>query len=236
MDVRAYFLAPVPRWLAIGAFVSVGVAATGVTYFTTRKRYEQIIDERVRTEVAGTEKFLSSLSEKKYATPMEALNALEEDPTIEGVEVILKAENYAGETLVEKENHNVFDEVPERDKDFDFELEVPKRTPDKPYIIEYDEFYESENQTITLTWFEGDEVLADEKDEHIPNIDATVGEDNLLRFGYGSRDPNILYIRNEKMDVDFEVVKNEGKYTEQVLGFIQHEDKVRPRKFRTYDE
>lgn len=236
MDVKGYLLAPVPRWLTIGAIVSTGAASVGVTYFTMRKRYNQMVDDRVRKEVAGTEKFLSSLSEKKYSTPMEALNALEEDPTLEGVEIVLRAENYVGDEAVHVKA-NIFDDIPERDDDdFDFEREVPKRSPDKPYIITFDEFYESDNQTITLTWFEGDEVLADEKDEHIPTIDKTVGEDNLLRFGYGSRDPNILYIRNEKMETDFEVVKNEGKYTEQVLGFIQHEDKVRPRKFRTYDE
>lgn len=118
------------------------------------------------------------------------------------------------------------------------------RSPDKPYIITKDEFYENEGELNerTFSWFAGDGVLAAEDDSVIPDIERTVGEDNLLRFGYGSDDPTIVYIRNEKMQMVIEVSKSEGKYAHEVAGFsgnpgahIEHSE--RPRKMRRgYDE
>lgn len=236
MDVKAYMQAPIPRWFALAVVVGTGVATTGSTYLMMKRRYESILDNKVQEELAKSEKFLSTISTKPYSSPMEAITELEVE-VIGDAEEIIEAQAYAttdqSGDLVEV-THNVFTNM--KESDFDFETELPKRSPDHPYIITETEYFESENQTITLTWFDGDEVLSDEKDEHIPDIERVVGEDNLLRFGYGSGDPNLLYIRNEKMEVDFEVVRNEGKYTEQVMGFIQHEDKRGPLKFRTYDD
>jgi hypothetical protein len=233
MDVKAYLQAPVPRWLALTAIVSTGAATAGVTYFQTRKKFYADLDAMVEEQVESTRRFFDSLEKEKTPTQL-----LVEKNYEEMVEEYKSPEDTPTEAPSMTELHevtrNVFTDAAQ--SDFDFEKEIPLRTPDKPYVIEHDEFYESDRQTITLTWFEGDEVLADEKDEHIPNPDHVIGDENLQRFGYGSRDPHIVYVRNEAMDVDFEVVKNEGKYTEQVLGFMQHEDKVGVRKFRTYDD
>lgn len=233
MDVLGYLNQPVPRWWSMVAFIATAIGASTTTYVVMRKKFDEVLDERVRTEVAGTEKFLSSISQKKYTTPMEALENIED---IGDAEEIIEAEKYTtGDDTGDRVEvaKNVWTNA--RNYEYD-PADIEKRTPDKPYIITETEFFETENQTLTITWYVGDEVLADEKDEHIPDIDRVVGEDNLLRFGYGSGDPNILYVRNEKFEVDYEVVKNEGKFTEQVYGFIQHEDRQGPRKFRVYDD
>lgn len=232
MDVKAYLQAPVPRWLALTAVVATGVAATGATYFYTQKKIFADIDDAIAEEMAKTFKFIQSDEFLKSKSPIE----LVEEKNYDTVEEIIEDQDYvSSDDTGDKVEvaKNVFTDM--KQIEFD-QADVDNRDPEKPYIITHDEFYESENQMVTLTWFEGDEVLADEKDAHIPDVDRVVGEDNLLRIGYGSGDPNILYIRNEKMEVDFEVVKNEGKYTEQVLGFIEHDDKVGPRRFRTYDD
>jgi hypothetical protein len=119
---------------------------------------------------------------------------------------------------------------------FDISREI--RTEEAPYVISYDEFMECEkdyNQS-TLAWYENDNVLADEQDKPIENIDRTVGEYNLDRFGHGSKDNNVVYIRNEVLEHEFEVIRHRGSYVEQVLGFIQHGDRHRPRKFRSDDD
>lgn len=134
---------------------------------------------------------------------------------------------------------NIFDSsqpVEDEDDEFDLEAEKQKRDPKRPYILSHDEFFNAEydwNQN-SLTYFQGDDVLVDEQDSPINDVRNTIGEENL-RFGHGSKDANIVYIRNHKLELDFEVTRSFGKYTEEVLGAIEHEEKRGPRKFRVYD-
>lgn len=229
MDVKAYLQAPVPRWLAFATVATTTAAGISATYFYTRKKFYAELDQLVYDSVQKTEKFFASLPEAK-PSPVELAKDYESPEEIIEEQAYVSSDDMGDKVEVAR---NVFTDM--KQVEFD-QADIDARDPEKPYIITHDEFYESENQMVTLTWYEGDEVLADEKDAHIPDIDRVVGEDNLLRIGYGSGDPNVLYVRNEKMEVDFEVVKNEGKYTEQVLGFIEHAEKIGPRKFRTYDD
>lgn len=136
-------------------------------------------------------------------------------------------------------NQNVFEMADPGTDEFDYETEERNRSEDTPYVISHDEFMASEKdyQQVSLTYYEGDDVLADEKDQVIDDEDAVVGSHNLLRFGQGSKDNNIVYIRNDRLTLEFEVVRSQNKYVEQVLGFIEHSaDDRRPRKFRVHDE
>lgn len=107
--------------------------------------------------------------------------------------------------------------------DFDLEQEQSKRAsnPDVPFVISKEEYFQGEPSYVntTITWYEGDGILADERDVPVENVDALIGEENLLRFGYGSDDPNIVYVRNTKNQVDFEVVRSTGEYGNEVAGF-----------------
>lgn len=113
---------------------------------------------------------------------------------------------------------NVFDQ-PEPET-WDYHAERQNRTPDKPYIIHRDEFNEGreDHTEVQCTWFDGDDVLADERNNPIDNSDEMVGLVNLDRFGYGSMDPNVLYVRNEALALDIEIVKSFGTYAEEVHG------------------
>lgn len=126
--------------------------------------------------------------------------------------------------------HNIFN------KDaFDLEDEKKRRTDEAPYVISKDEFMENETEfpQTSITYFAGDDTLVDEEDQPMPEVEATVGQDNLARFGQGSGDTNIVYIRNPRTKIEFEVAYSEGKYAEEVLGFIEHSDRpIGTRKFR----
>jgi hypothetical protein len=131
----------------------------------------------------------------------------------------------------EVEVHNVFVEGQVMNPDdFDYDTELANRSEDAPYVISFEEFQQGEKdyQQITLNWYAGDDTLADSKDA-LPDVDAIVGEENMVRFGHGSKDPNIVYIRNDAMENDFEVVYNKADYASAVLGF-QHSDRPGSRK------
>lgn len=141
--------------------------------------------------------------------------------------------------VAESIKKNIFDNtspVEDDEDEFDIEFESSNRVADRPYILSHDEFFENEKDYSqnSLTYFEGDDVLTDEQDTPIRDVHGTIGADNL-RFGYGSKDKNIVYIRNDRLSADFEVCRSFGTFTEEVLGFIEHADKVRPRKFRHED-
>jgi hypothetical protein len=91
----------------------------------------------------------------------------------------------------------------------------------RPYVITHDEYYEGEKdyEQTDLTFYEGDGVLADLRDVPIPDEDNIVGSDNLLKFGAWSNDENIVYVRNDKIEVDFEITRSVGSYTQEVAGF-----------------
>lgn len=103
------------------------------------------------------------------------------------------------------------------DDGWNYEAELNTRTPDMPYIIHQDEFYNEEmgyDQT-TLTYYKSDDILVDENDVPMYDYAKSVGE---LKFGHGSKDPNTVHIRYEKIGCEFEVVQHQGYYAVEVLG------------------
>ena len=146
---------------------------------------------------------------------------------------------------VVSETVNVFDEAhPDPDMPgWDYAAEVARRTGDAPYIVSHDEFFENEAdyEQVQVTYYEGDDVLVDDQEMPIPDSDSSVGDDNLTKFGHGSKDENIVYIRNDGRGLLYEVVRSEGKYAHEVLGFeadneLKHSHKPGLRRFREYDD
>jgi len=246
MGIQEYLNEPVPRWLALAGIVSVGVAATGITYFSMKKRTESRFLALLEQEVERTEKFyaekkpdLSSLVSDiaEDARVMETLNNYREM-------AVKYAEKEPVEEGLREVAHNVFTDAdddendPRSDDEFDYEEQERLKEAGKPYVLEHDQFFSSDYQSSQLTWYEGDSVLADDTDKHINDIGKLMGGTDNLKWGYGSHDWNIVYIRNDDLELDFEVVKATGKYTEQVMGFMHvHEDRRKGApKFRVYDD
>lgn len=112
----------------------------------------------------------------------------------------------------------------------------PQNGSEVPYVISVDEFLDSnDHDKVSLTYYDGEDtqVLADERDAVITKITPLLGDDFLVRFGERSGDKNIVYIRNERLEKDIEVVLNERSYAEVVQGIKPH--KSRGRKFSEDD-
>jgi len=106
---------------------------------------------------------------------------------------------------------------------WNYGLEQSLRSGNAPYIIHEDEFRGSElgYQQIACTYYAGDDVLVDE-DGDILSIDSTVGNGNL-RFGHGSGSDNVVFIRNDKLEVDMEVSRLPGSYESEASGLDPNE-------------
>ena len=130
--------------------------------------------------------------------------------------------------IIAPEPQNLFQEA-EITHEWDWHEERKKRSPDIPYVIHYDERFDTEEYSdVTLTYYDGDGVICNERDDIVdPNdVDRLLGEKNLERFGHGSNDASIVYIRNDDLQIIYEVVKSPNSYAEEVHGF-SHDDAYR---------
>jgi hypothetical protein len=132
------------------------------------------------------------------------------------------------ETEVPKvETRNIFEAATDRaDVDgtfvWDWDKEKRRRSPVRPYVIHIDEREETRDyDVVTFTYYEGDDVVSNERDDVVDEEDRErlLGEDNLERFGHGSGDPTVVYIRNDELRMVFEVIRSPNAYATEVHGF-----------------
>jgi hypothetical protein len=113
------------------------------------------------------------------------------------------------------------------------------RDPAQPYVISEAEYMDDNGHydKLTVTWFEYDNVLIDERDTIVPDIDGVLGEKNLLHFGKGTTSEDIVYIRDDRNSIDFEVIRDEQSYSAVVFGHDPDAESGPPKvkKMRSHD-
>jgi hypothetical protein len=124
------------------------------------------------------------------------------------------------------------------DEEWDYDLEISRRGSD-PYTLHVDEFVANEldYDQHTMTYYVGDDILADENDVPVYNYSTIVGN---LNFGHGSKDPNLVYIRSENLRTEWEIIRHTGWFEVEVRGLeieSQYEDQElrharSPQRFR----
>lgn len=226
--------------LILGVTAGVSAVVTGaIVWKVVQKRetlrYEAILEQ----ELAETRAFYQGLQKpdlKELGAKLQE-GMLDSNSLTKAVEAIKQYDKVGSEEAPPKEvpesvTTNIFVEgQPMVADDFDYDAELPLRSVDTPYVISHDEFMQGEKEYVqsSLRWFDGDDILTDDKNVPIDEVDMVVGE-CVHKFGHGSKDPRIVYVRNERMEVDFEVVKDDGTYAEYV-GF-KHSDRPASRKVR----
>lgn len=112
-----------------------------------------------------------------------------------------------------------------KDDNWSYPDERNRRSPDTPYIIHQDEYTQNETDymQVTYTYFAGDDVLVDTDDTILNNRETLIGSNTLNRFGHGSDDVNILYVRNDHLQLDIEICRSSRSYEQEVQG-LEHSD------------
>lgn len=96
------------------------------------------------------------------------------------------------------------------------ELGTERIIHDEPYIINEDDFTLNDYEKFSIQYFEEDDVVADDRDQLLPDADALVGFDNLHKPHPGL---TIIHIRNDQIEADFEVAMEPSSYSKVVLGY-----------------
>lgn len=219
------------------AFAAGAAIGSVVTWKVVKTRYEQIADEEiasVKDELLNQREEYTNLMVKMkkhlnesvtYDGPQDADEAAPEEETddyypddderdfIENEKQ--RIEYYKLTSKYRGSNAEDDDEGEENDKEGDegedeFDGEV--RFINGPYPISPDDFSCSPPgySAQPLDYF-ADGVLADDWGMKV-DIEETIGEENLAHFGEYADD--ILYVRNERTEIDYEVTKDPRTYEE----------------------
>lgn len=202
------------------------------------------VEELIAPEIVAV--YEHTLAELEYVEPVEhedTPDELDELGHASGKKRKKVAHNVFTDSETKEVVRNVFDtaekyseeELSAMAEEADVES-VIERDPDIPYVISVAEFMANDDEfdQISITYFDGDDTLADEREQIIPDIENVVGAANLQKFGEnGSNDKDVVYIRNERIHTDFEVCREDGKYAVMVLGISEELlDDERPAKPR----
>lgn len=201
----------------VGSAVSMGIGIVA-GYFIAKRHLEEDVELLIEDTVQLTFTFEEDKVEEFIEYPKPTFFIDENNyPTR------IKEEEGGEESMI-----NVFAEA---DEDWDYEYELSMRLPHIPYTIHRDEFFADEmgwDSQSTLTWYEGDEVLVDELNNALSNAPAFIGNPT---FGHGSGDPNVVYVRNEKFQAEYEVLRDPGSYEIEVMG-LHMETEMEKQDFR----
>ena len=88
---------------------------------------------------------------------------------------------------------------------------------EEPYLISVDQFSDDNDdyRKVSCTYYTEDEVICETS--HNEKIDPKhVGADNLAMLSNSTID--IMYVRNDYLEIDYEIDKYEGSYSYEVLG------------------
>lgn len=184
-----------------------------------KREYEELVQEEVESlrETAARRKGL-----RKESSPSKVSNKNGEaliDGFENGIKVSPKAkdhykrmtEQYAGETDLEhiRDRHNV--------------THHDGRADCTPYAISLEEFSEEMDhfEKSTIYYYDEDDTLADEQEEMIQDVLAIIGPAVLDHLQQAKSD--VVYVRNEKMQIDYEIIVLDKSYAETVSGIIPEE-------------
>ena len=111
------------------------------------------------------------------------------------------------------ERRNLFEKAADLEANISQE-EIEARTAERPYIITAEEWADHSTgwDKVTMTWW-ADKVMSDDQEKPVEtDLEDLVGLAHLELFGTYSRDEDIVYVRNEKNDVEFEIVRDPRTY------------------------
>ena len=184
----------------LAAFIGGATVGAGIGYIIIHEKERKRADEEIR----DVREYYHNRTEKKH----EELARKAEDIKAEG-KMIREAQK-----KLERMNtpYTTFSDEGMSAEEFRATLQSPKDDP-QVYDISAEDFINGAitYDKVSLRLFEGDGVVVDENDEPVI-ADDLIGVDNLNRLIDGEEDG--LYLRDEDKEVDYEIDKVEGSYSE----------------------
>ena len=198
------------KYVGLVTFVFGVAVGSAATWYYAKKKYEKLAQEEI-----DSVKEVFSRNRASQEAAAEVAKDLENTVTKEKMDVVeyakkLNREGYTNYADV-KETTEYLDQKPleiiHKSEEPSEETEIKA-----PYVIPPEEFDMFDDyDTISLTYY-SDHILADENDEMVEDVEGAVGFDSLNHFG--EYDDDSVYVRNERLKVDYEILLDQRKYTD----------------------
>lgn len=168
-------------------FTAGAAIGSVVTWKILKNRYEQLIEE----EIDSVKEVYAKAYDNSQCSEVEES---EEDEA--------EMDEYKALATKYSNDENESDNREEEDNSMDM-----------PYLISPEEYADGDYEAASL-WYFADGVLTDEQYNVIEDIEETVGEESLNHFGDYPDDPDTVYVRNDYLEVDYEICRDERFYSE----------------------
>lgn len=218
------------------AFVAGGAIGTSLTFCLSKRHFEK----RKAVELEAYKEYYDKKLEKAEVLD----TAPDEEPTNSDASTVINSYSPKGADIIEHDDDS--DEAKEIREAANYlekigieqEEKVSKKRgkakKEKPYLItpeaftgDDDSMYKDNYQHLTLEYYEGDDMVCESTtNEVFANTGRWLGYTWKNHFGDEDFDygPNEVFIRNDEIGVDYEIVRDPGYYSEIVLGLYQDKD------------
>lgn len=142
----------------------------------------------------------------------EILEELDSDTCKRQNERLIK--KYSPSEIVELQNNKTLDYNRFRPAAFSKREDDCEMSIKAPHVITFEQFNEEkgDHDKLSLCYYtEGNTLVLEDGEEEVTDIEDLVG-DALNHFGYGSDDPDVVYVRNEKISIDYEILRQYGRF------------------------
>ena len=171
-------------------FATGAAIGSVVTWKIVRDKYEQIAREEIKS--------IRDL----YARDSEGRNDTETDAEDTSIPDVLRTE-YAD--IIEKANYKAYSKTEKEKEEKEEDIMV------KPYLIDQDEWDDSDYLQETLYCFE-DGIITDEMENVLDDAEELVGDEAVEWLQESGKD--YIYVRNDNTETDYEILRDCRRYSE----------------------
>jgi len=183
----------------------------------------QTLRDMIKKNKATKEKIIEDVENiDATSTPAsEETSATIVQPLVRRTKITREKRNYSN--IVENNGYVKTKEEREEEEEeqYKFSQLSNKGNADDPYAITVEQFADENDHydKITLYYYEDDGVIAEENEEVLVDADNIIGTEFVEHFGDDTGDPEITYVRNDKIQVDYEIIRLSKSYAKTVLGY-----------------
>lgn len=192
------------------AFVAGAASGITGTYIYMRK----VVDRELKT-------ILEEVDRELNCDPDEELQSADHYAIDqEGKVLVMNGKSKIVDFNKEKFLENI---KPLSDEELGYKYNTDRPSKTHPYVISLEQYNEeNEFEKIDLYYYDEDDTLAGDDDVILQK--DVIGDGPLGSFGLHSEDPNIVYVRNERLGIDYQVILVNNSYEEMVAGYSPDTD------------
>lgn len=183
-------------------FVGAGIGCSG-TYFIMKDRFDKLMQEESEE--------IKAYYEEKYAKNNK------EDKENDDTPVYNKEETHSEEAKESKNKPDIpvepdYDEIINKLNYNQYSTKTSKKPAERPYLIDSEQYINDMGYVKKIvSYFEDDEVcMFDDTHEIVENVSKDLGNENIKDLTIG--DEEEIYIRNEQLGIDYNVVIEHSSY------------------------